>query len=218
MSLKYRYDCDRVAPTCISAHPADPILAVGVENNLLILEMEKQSQTLTKEIPALKKVLEREVVKTTQKGGEIIKAISFCCYGEKLVTVGEDKAVTIWEFPSMVKRWRITHHLSEVTQITSHPNGEPEIVTSTRGSECIVWDVETGQKVRQLQFTRGQEGVKYRFRNIRYGGTGDSFYAVILPVIWTKQCTSHVVKYSTGASWEVVREARMRGEPLALDR
>ena len=49
----------------------------------------------------------------------------------------------------------------------------------------------------------------------RYGGTGESFYAVILPVIWTKQCTSHVVKYNTGASWEVVREARMRGEPLA---
>ena len=35
----------------------------------------------------------------------------------------------------MTKRWRIKQHLSEVTQITAHPNGEPEIVTATRGIE-----------------------------------------------------------------------------------
>ena len=45
MNLKYRYDCDRVAPTCIASHPADPILAVGVDNNLLILEVNRSPKT-----------------------------------------------------------------------------------------------------------------------------------------------------------------------------
>ena len=37
--LAYRYDCERAAPTCIAAHPGEPILAVGVDHNLLILEV-----------------------------------------------------------------------------------------------------------------------------------------------------------------------------------
>ena len=37
--LSYRYDCERAAPTCIAAHPGEPVLAVGVDHNLLILEV-----------------------------------------------------------------------------------------------------------------------------------------------------------------------------------
>jgi hypothetical protein len=28
---------------------------------------------------------------------EIVKCVTFCCFGEKLVTVGEDNGITIWE-------------------------------------------------------------------------------------------------------------------------
>ena len=41
MVLSYRYDCESVAPTCIAAHPGEPILAVGVDHNLLILQVGK---------------------------------------------------------------------------------------------------------------------------------------------------------------------------------
>ena len=68
----------------------------------------------------------------------------------------------------MVRRWRITQHLSEVTQVTAHTMGEPEIVTSTRGSECFVWDVETGMQKAQLKFSGTVPNAKYRYRNIRF--------------------------------------------------
>ena len=67
----------------------------------------------------------------------------------------------------MVRRWRITQHLSEVTQVAAHTMGEPEIVTSTRGSECFVWDVETGMQKAQLKFSGTVPNAKYRYRNIR---------------------------------------------------
>ena len=37
--LSYRYDCERAAPTCIAAHPGEPVLAVGLDHNLLILQV-----------------------------------------------------------------------------------------------------------------------------------------------------------------------------------
>ena len=67
----------------------------------------------------------------------------------------------------MVRRWRIVQHLSEVTQVTAHTMGEPEIVTATRGSECIIWDVETGLQKQQLKYSGGIQGAKYRYRNIK---------------------------------------------------
>ncbi|KAL5249277.1 hypothetical protein ACHWQZ_G018214 [Mnemiopsis leidyi] len=213
--LAYRYDCERAAPTCIAAHPGEPILAVGVDHNLLILEIEKK-QKLNKQVPTLKKVLQREVVKVTDKA-EIVKCVTFCCFGEKLVTVGEDNGITIWEYPSMVRRWRITQHLSEVTQVTAHTMGEPEIVTSTRGSECFVWDVETGMQKAQLKFSGTVPNAKYRYRNIRYGCTGETFYSVIVPIAWSnKTSMSHLVKYDTATTpWSIIREFTIKGEPLS---
>ena len=67
----------------------------------------------------------------------------------------------------MVRRWRITQHLSEVTQVTAHTMGEPEIVTATRGSEYFVWDVETGMQKAQLKFSGTVPNAKYRYRNVR---------------------------------------------------
>lgn len=111
MSLTHRYDCDRVAPACIAAHPGEPILAVGLDHVLLILRVEKIRKTKGQDkVTELTKVVDRDVVRVTDKA-EMIKGISFCCFGEKLVTVGEDMAVNIWEFPSMVRRWTITQHL-----------------------------------------------------------------------------------------------------------
>ena len=42
MVLMYRYDCGTIAPTCIAAHPGDPVFAVGVDHKLLILEVSSQ--------------------------------------------------------------------------------------------------------------------------------------------------------------------------------
>ena len=80
--------------------------------------------------------------------------------------MGEEDNIPMFQFPSMVRRWRINQHLSEVTQVTGHSMGEPEIVTATRGSECFVWDVETGAQTGLLKYN-GIVGVKYRYRNIK---------------------------------------------------
>lgn len=211
MVLQYRYDCGGIAPTCIASHPGDPVLAVGVDHKLIILQAEKK-QKLDNKVPELTKVDERDAVQVTSKE-EIIKSITFCCFGEKLVTVGEDNAVIIWEYPSLEKRWHITQHLSEVTQVTGHVMGDPEIVTATRSTECFVWDVESGKRKHQLKYA-GLEGVKYRYRNIRYGTGGSTFYAVVVPIAWSRDSTSHLVKYDC-EDWSVIREGKVVGEPLA---
>lgn len=86
--------------------------------------------------------------------------------GKFMVTGGLDGHVRVWNFPRMTPLTDIVAHEKEIDDIDFSPDNR-QILSVAKDGKAIVWAVNTGKEVMQLQWTP-PEGVKYLFKRCRF--------------------------------------------------
>ena len=96
--------------------------------------------------------------------------------GKFMVTGGLDGHVRVWNFPRMTPLLDIAAHEKEIDDLDFSPDNK-HILSIAKDGKAIVWAVNTGKEMMQLQWTP-PEGIKYMFKRCRYAtieGKADAY-------------------------------------------
>jgi len=79
-----------------------------------------------------------------------IRDVAISADGTLLATCGNDKLVKIWNADDGKLRFELRGHASHVDRLLFHPSGNT-LVSGDLHARLVVWDVRTGQKLREME-------------------------------------------------------------------
>jgi WD40 repeat protein len=84
-----------------------------------------------------------------------VRAVAFAADGTKAVSVGEDKAVRVWDLKTGRESRRLVGHAGGVSGVALSADGR-RAVTAGEDGTVRVWDTLTGQEVRRFVGHKGK--------------------------------------------------------------
>jgi WD40 repeat protein len=79
-----------------------------------------------------------------------VRSVRFSRESDRLVTVGHDRTVRVWDVKSGTRLATMTGHTEEVFTAVFHPGGT-RVASAGRDRTILIWDATTGEEVARLQ-------------------------------------------------------------------
>ena len=86
--------------------------------------------------------------------------VTFSSDGKLLASAGHDKAVMLWEMPSLSRRKKLTGHFRELGYVAFSPNGKT-LASAGGDAKVKLWHVPTGGELATLKGRTGYFSVTF---------------------------------------------------------